>query len=63
MVMRWKILEMAEQCASLNDLLHQLENHPEYGLPKESGLKLLLQYADILPEHLRAELHEQENTG
>lgn len=51
---------MAEQCTSLDNLLHQLENHPEYGLPKESGLQLLLQYADILPEKLCDELHARE---
>lgn len=63
MVMRWKILEMAEQSTSLDSLLNQLEIHPEYGLPKESGLKLLMQYADILPEHLRTEIHSREDIG
>ncbi len=57
MVMRWKILELAEQCSSLDDLLRDLKKHPEYDLPEDGGLELLLEYADILPTALQNELH------
>ncbi len=60
MVMRWKVLEVAQQCSSLDELLHELEKHPEYDLPKDRGLQLLLEYIDILPEKLRDELHARE---
>ncbi len=56
MVMRWKILELAEQCSSLDDLLLELKKHPEYGLTEDGGIALLLEYADILPEAIQNEL-------
>lgn len=62
MVMRWKILELAEQCQSLDELLRELRKHPEYDLPEDGGMELLREYSDILPEVLRDELHTRENT-
>ncbi|PCI33955.1 MAG: hypothetical protein COB54_02860 [Alphaproteobacteria bacterium] len=56
MVMRWKILELAERCTSLDDLLRELRKHPEYDLPEDGGVALLQEYSDILPEVLRDEL-------
>jgi len=56
MVMRWKILALAAQHSSLDGLLKELKQHPEYGLPEDSELDLLSQYSDILPQALQDEL-------
>ena len=56
MVMRWKILELAERSSSLDNLLKELRAHPEFGFTDEGGLQLLLQYKDILPAPLQDEL-------
>ena len=56
MVMRWKILELAEGCSSLDHLLQELQAHPEFGFADGGGLQLLRQYKDILPAPLQDEL-------
>lgn len=70
-MMRWKILELAEQYGALDDLLAVLAQHPEWGLIPEQGqtskqnltedraLDLLWQYKDILPAPLRQELEQK----
>jgi len=62
MVMRWKILELAEQDLSLDDLLVELKKHPEYDLPDDGGLGLLYKYCEILPERLQAELRDRSSS-
>ena len=59
MVMRWKILELAERCQSLDELLRELSEHPEYDLPEDGGVELLREYSDILSEALRDELQNR----
>ena len=59
MVMRWKILELAENSQSLDILLKKLQEHPEYGLSQEGGVQLLAQYVDILPQPMQNELQSK----
>jgi len=56
MVMRWKILELANKCASLDELLILLKDRPEYDVPADGGLELLKSYSDILPDKIRDDL-------
>lgn len=60
MVMRWKILELANKCSSLDELLSQLKDYPEYDVPADGGIELLKSYSDILPSNIRQDLLTRE---
>lgn len=59
MVMRWKILELAQDAAGIPELVAKIENSEQFDIDEKGALALLQQYAEILPPHLQQEL---ENT-
>jgi len=50
MVMRWKILELAERSETLEELLEHVKACDELGVDEEGAVALLRQYAEILPQ-------------
>jgi hypothetical protein len=56
MVMRWKILELAQDAGSVPELISKLEASAHFDISKEDAFAILQQYAEILPPHLQEEL-------
>ena len=58
MVMRWKILELAENATNLKTLLDEMEASHHFDINREEAVNLLRQYSDILPSHLTEKLEK-----
>lgn len=56
MVMRWKILELAESADDLEALLDEMEASHHFDISRDNAIALLRQYSDILPSHLTEKL-------
>ena len=59
MVMRWKILELAERFVSLDEFLAELKKLPEIGLDEAATLQILELYLDILPNGLQEQIKQR----
>lgn len=55
-MMRWKILELAERCSSVDEIVDALKTHPEFELEEEAALSILQLYKDTLSFELQEEL-------
>ena len=58
-MMRWKILELAEKYASIDEIIAALKSHPEFELEEEAAFNILTLYKDTLSEGLQKELEER----
>lgn len=56
MVMRWKILDMAQSAGSLDDILHEIEQSDHFDLDRDEALRLIMGYTELLPGNIRKEL-------
>lgn len=56
MVMRWKILELAENADDLGKLLDKMESSHRFDISRVEAINLLRLYTDILPPHLTEQL-------
>lgn len=54
-MMRWKILEAAENSSSLEDVLSHFKDHSTYGL-EEGILQILRLYKNTLSEEIQRDL-------
>lgn len=55
-MMRWKILEAAENSSSLEEVLSHFKNNSTYGLKEEDILQILRLYQNTLSEEIQKEL-------
>ncbi|MBT5767583.1 hypothetical protein N9D02_08705 [Emcibacteraceae bacterium] len=55
-MMRWKILEAAENSSSLEDVLSHFKDHSTYGLEEEGILQILRLYKNTLSEEIQRDL-------
>ncbi|MBT6031755.1 MAG: hypothetical protein HOH19_04210 [Kordiimonadaceae bacterium] len=58
-MMRWKILELAGDYSSVDDIVAALKAHPEFKLEEEAALSILMLYKDTLSEEIQRELEER----
>jgi len=56
MVMRWKILDIVQNSASLQETLEVLVTSQQFDIDRDGALALLREYTEILPENILSEL-------
>lgn len=56
-MMRWKILEAAENSSSLEEVLSHFKDHSTYGLVEEDILQILRLYQNTLSEKIQKDLN------
>jgi len=59
MVMRWKILELAENANSLDGLLKTMKESGDFDIGEAETLLLLKDYTVVLPEKIQSELEQR----
>lgn len=58
MVMRWKLLELAQEATSLESLVTSITQNEHFDVNREEALALLCQYIEILPDKVRQQLED-----
>jgi len=59
-MMRWKILELAGQYSSVDEIVAALKSHPEFELEEDAALSILNLYKDTLSPELQEELEGRQ---
>ncbi len=62
-MMRWKILELAGEYSSVDEIVAALKSHPEFELEEEAALSILKLYKDTLSAELQHELDEKTGSA
>ena len=55
-MMRWKILEAAQNHSSIEEVLSYFQKTSSYAIEEETVLEILRLYCDSLPENIQKEI-------